>query len=46
MRLLSRADALLALEGERALLGRTVERLRAEHGRKRTLMAKLDARGW
>lgn len=44
--LLSRANALLASDEERELFDTAVERLRDQHRRKRTLMAKLDARGW
>jgi hypothetical protein len=44
--LLSRANALLASDDERTLFDTAIERLRDEHRRKRTLMAKLDTRGW
>ncbi len=46
VRLLSRANALLAADDERAIFEHALAQLRAQHGRKPTLMAKLDARGW
>lgn len=44
--LLARADALLATEVERATFDAAVVQLRERHKLKRTLLAKLDARGW